>query len=100
MGGNHVMTREEKIAVLMKDRCTKKEAERFLMEGTSIFESKEFEQHFDLYMDERFPRNQYDSEERQEWIRKFKEMMEHGTAVEDWGIVEDEHGKYYIEYVY
>ena len=44
------MTREEKIAILMKDRCTKKEAERFLMEGTSIFESKEFEQHFDLYM--------------------------------------------------
>lgn len=93
------MTKERKIEILMKDRCARKEAERLLKDGTIVYEAEEFEKNFDSYMNERFPQDEYDPEERQEGIEQFRKMVENGTEPEDWSIVEDETGKYYIEYV-
>lgn len=35
------MTREKEIEILMEDRCTRKEAERFLQNGTQIYTAQE-----------------------------------------------------------
>ena len=40
------------IEILMKDGCTKSEAEKHLERGATVFDSKDFEIHFDEYMEE------------------------------------------------
>lgn len=38
--------------VLMMDGCTRKEAERHLERGTTVFQKSDFEKNFDNYLDE------------------------------------------------
>ena len=75
------MTREKQIEILMEDRCTKSEAEKHLKNGTIIFE--DFEENFEKYMDEEVYRN----------------MIETGEPITDWGVVKLEGKTYYIQYV-
>ena len=82
------MTREMEIEILMEDRCTKSEAEKHLKNGTIIFE--DFEENFDKYMDE------WDIEEEER--EAYWNMIETGEPVTDWGIVEKDGEKYYIQY--
>ena len=42
------MSREKEIELLMKDGCTKAEAERHLASGSAVIE--DFEEHFNDYM--------------------------------------------------
>lgn len=44
------MTREREIEILMDDRCTRREAEKLLKAGTTIFE--DFEENLEAYLDE------------------------------------------------
>lgn len=82
------MTREREIEILMIDRCTRKEAERFLKNGTTIFtESTE-----DI---ETLLNDCTCEEERSEC----KKMIEDKIPATDWGIVEDDGKMYYIRYV-
>ena len=83
------MTKEKKIEILVKDGCTKREAEKALARGSVVFE--DFEEAFCDYM------NEWDiSEEEQE---RFQEMIKTKRPVEDWGIVEEKGKIYYIMYV-
>ena len=83
------MTREREIEILVMDGCTKKEAEKHLKNGSTVF--TDFEEHFDNYMKE------WDIEEEE--IPKYRKMMEKKTPIADWGIVEDGGKTYYIMYV-
>lgn len=82
------MLDERKIEILMKDNCTKAEANEYLKKGTIIFE--DFETYFEDYMEE------WNIEK--EDIPKYRKMIEEKTPVEGWGIVEDNGKTYYIWY--
>lgn len=76
------------IEVLMKDGCTRKEAENHLKRGTNVID--DFEENFDSYMTEWGV-----DEEEQE---KYRKMLDEKIAIPDWGIVEDNGNTYYIMY--
>ena len=83
------MTREKQIEILMEDRCTKSEAEKHLKNGTIIFE--DFEENFEKYMEE------WDIEEEEREV--YRNMIETGEPITDWGVVKLEGKTYYIQYV-
>lgn len=83
------MTKERKIYLLMKDGCTKSEAEKFLRIGSEVFE--DLEERFDDYMNEWG----LDDEE----IARFRNMIETKNPVEDWGVVVENGCYFYIMYV-
>ena len=83
------MTREKQIEILLEDRCTKSESEKYLKNGTTIFE--DFEENFDKYMDEW---NVAETERRE-----YAEMVKTGNPATDWGIVKKDGKTYYIMYV-
>lgn len=94
------MKREQQIEILMEDRCTKNEAERFLKNGTTIYD--DFEENFDLYMEElklSFPKGLED-EDYIELVDAYKKMIATGIPATDWGIVKTNEKTYYIQYVY
>lgn len=84
-----IMTKEKEIAILMEDHCTKAEAEKHLKNGTVVY--PDFEENFDLYM------NEWDADE--EDIEMYRKMIENGKAAPDWGVVKYEQKTYYIQYV-
>ena len=88
------MTREKQIEILMEDRCTKSEAEKHLKNGTTIFE--DFEENFDKYMEEW--KSGY-AEDYIEMVENYRNMIETGITVTDWGVVEKDGKTYYIMYV-
>lgn len=79
------------LEVLIMDRCTKSEAIKLLNKGTIVFDGDEFEQNFDLYMDEWGA----SEEERSE----YKAMIERKDPVTDWSVVQHEGKTWYIMYV-
>lgn len=82
------MTNEMMINVLMADRCTKSEAEKYLKNGSVVFD--DFEENFDSYMKE------WDcNEEEKEAYRK---MIDSKNPATDWGVVEQDGKTYYIMY--
>lgn len=83
------MTREKMVDILMRDGCTKAEAEKYLKNGTIIF--TDFEEHFDNYMEE------WCMEE--EDITRHKKMIDEKFPMINWGIVVKDNKTYYIMYV-
>ena len=82
------MEREKEIELLMKDGCTKAEAERHLANGSAVIE--DFEEHFADYMAEwSIPAEDQPA---------YKRMITDKVPVADWGIVEDGGKTYYIMY--
>lgn len=79
------------LEILMMDGCTKSEAEKYLKNGTTVFEGEDFEKNFDSYMDEWG----VDEDERAE----YKAMIDEKKPVANWGIVEHEVNTWYIMYV-
>ena len=90
------MTIEKQIEILMEDRCTKSEAEKHLKNGTTIFE--DFEENFDKYMEE-WKYLADDEEEYTKMVKSYRNMIETGEPVIDWGVVKLEGKTYYIQYV-
>lgn len=84
------MTRERKIEILMLDKCTKSEAEKYLKNGSIIYEGGDFEKFFDDYMKE--------WNIKEEDIEEYRKMVTDKIPALDWGIVEDNGKVYYIEY--
>mgnify|MGYP000579980385 FL=1 len=78
------------VEILMKDGCTKKEAEGHIEAGAIVFDENDFRTHFPDYMEEWGV-----DEEEQE---KYRKMLEEKIAIPDWGIVEDNGNTYYIMY--
>lgn len=93
--GENIMTRAKEIEILMEDRCTKLEAEKHLKNGTTVYE--DFEEHFDLYMDEW--KEGLDEEDYQKMVSDYKHMIETGEPADDWGVVKLDGKTYYIQYV-
>lgn len=85
------MTNEMEIQVLIKDNCTKKDAEKHLKNGTVIFE--DFEENFELYM------NEWKIGKNEEQYKELKRMIETGKPAKDWGSVEIFGKTYHIMYV-
>lgn len=77
------------IEILMADRCTRKEAEKYLLDGTTIYD--DFEENFDSYMKE------WDWADEED-IASFKKMIETKKPIRDWGVVELYEKTYYIMY--
>lgn len=86
------MTREEEIRILMKDRCTRKEAITFLKHGTIIYDGDDFEKNFDKYINEEW-------EIEEDYIPEYRQMVTDKIPVNDWSIVECDGKTYYIAYV-
>lgn len=83
------MKREREIEILMDDRCTRREAEKLLKAGTTIFE--DFEENLEAYLDE------WNIEEEDK--EPYRKMVTNKIPVADWGIVEQDGKTYYIMYV-
>ena len=77
------------IEILMKDGCTKKEAEKLLKKGTVVF--SDFEENFNKYMNEWG----CDNEEKE----KYENMIATKNPATDWGVVVVDNKSYYIMYV-
>lgn len=82
------MERTKEIEILMKDGCTKSEAEKHIKKGATIFE--DFEEKFDLYM------NEWDCD--QEEKENYKKMIDSKIPAMDLGVVELDGNTYYIMY--
>lgn len=77
------------VDVLMIDGCTRKEAERHLERGTTVF--KDFVENFDKYM------NEWNVEEDEKEM--YRKMILERKPCPDWGVVEDIDGNvYFIQY--
>ena len=83
------MTREREIEILMEDKCTRKEAEKHLKNGTIIFE--DFEENLESYLDE------WDIEEEDR--EAYRKMVTDKIPTTDWGVVEQDGKTYFIMYV-
>ena len=90
------MTMEKQIEILMEDRCTRAEAEKHLKNGTTIFD--DFEENFDKYMEE-WKYLAEDEEEYNNMVKSYRNMIETGEPVTDWGVVKKDGKTYYIMYV-
>ena len=87
------MTREKEIEILIKDRCTRAEAEKLLKNGSTVYE--DLEENLEKYLDER----KYLDDEDNNFTDSVKKMVETKQPMVDWGIVNDNGKTYYIEYV-
>ena len=83
------MTREKEVEILMKDSCTRSDAEKHLNNGTTIFE--DFEENLDSYMKEW----NCDEEEKE----AYRKMIDSKNPVPDWGVVELDGKTFYIMYI-
>ena len=86
----------EDIDIIMLDGCTKSEAKNHLKNGTTVY--NDFEENFDLYMDE-WRSSCVDEEEYTQMVDGYKKMIETGEPVTDWGVVKENGKAYYIQYV-
>jgi hypothetical protein len=87
------MTREREIEILIKDRCTRAEAEKLLKNGSTVYE--DLEENLEKYLDEW----KYLDEEDNNFTDSVEKMVETKQPMVDWGIVNDNGKTYYIEYV-
>lgn len=92
------MTKERQIQILMADRCTKAEAERFLNDGTQIYTADELREILEKWPEELIPENT-DPEEVAETKAAYLEMLDHNIEMQDHSIVEVDGQKYIIAYV-
>lgn len=86
------MTKELELEILMEDRCTKKEAERLLNNGTTVWAESEILKNLKMFFAEMCVE---DEEEKEPYM----EMLKGGKPVTDWSVVEYDGRKYYIMYV-
>ena len=89
------MDRETQIKILMKDRCTKSEAEKYLENRVTIYE--DLEKNLEQYLEEWAHLN--DESDDVKYTDQVREMVKTKVPMTDWGVVEYNGKKYYIEYV-
>lgn len=79
------------LEVIMADGHTKKEAEKYLHNGSLVLPENDFKKHFITYMKE------WNVDEQQE-IDKYRKMIDTKEAMMDWGIVNVNNVTYFIQY--
>lgn len=79
----------DKIKILKLDGCATSEAVKALEKGAVIYD--DFEQHIESYLAE------WELEESEK--QEYRQMVNSGVPVEDWGIVKEGGFTYYIQYV-
>ena len=89
------MSKEKMIEILMADRCTQREAEKFLKNGTVIYTAKDFESNYMDYASE----DHASEEDMKELADLYKKMIDSQEPITDWSIVNLGGERYYIEYV-
>lgn len=89
------MDRETQIKILMKDRCTKSEAEKYLENRVTIYE--DLEKNLEQYLEEWAHLN--DETDDVKYTDQVRKMVETKIPMIDWGVVEYEGHTYYIEYI-
>ena len=89
------MRKEKMIEILMADRCTKGEAEKFLKNGTLIYIAKDFESNYMEYASE----DHASEEDIKDLTDRYKNMIDNQEPITDWSIVNLGGKRYYIEYV-
>lgn len=82
---------EKDIEILMKDGCTREEAEKHLSLGTVVFDERDFRDNFSNYMEE------WGVEDGDQ--QPYREMLGKKKPLPDWGVVEYKDAVYFIEYV-
>lgn len=82
------MTKSEEIRILMADGCTEHDAEKHLNDGATIFE--DLEENLDDYLTE------WDADD--ELADSIRTMVDTQEPMEDWGIVNLDGKRYYVEY--
>ena len=80
--------RELNVEILVKDGCTRSEAENHLKNGTVIFD--DFEENFNTYMEE------WNCSPEQ--AAAYKDMVNTKNPVPDWGVVKVDSCTFYIMY--
>ena len=75
----------------MADGCTKKGAENYLKNNTTIYE--DLEERLDIYL------NEWSSLCDDDFLEGVRKMVETKKPFTDWGVVEMDGKTYYIEYV-
>lgn len=80
----------------MEDRCTRAEAEKFLKNGTTVFE--DFEENFEKYMEQWKSGYAEGSEDYTEMVESYRNMIETGIPATDCGVVKKDGKTYYIMY--
>lgn len=83
------MTRKREIELLMKDNCTKSEAEKHLKDGSIVF--TDLAENLESYLDEW----EIEDEDRE----GYRKMITEHIPVAGWGVVTDNEKTYYIMYV-
>ena len=81
-----MMTTEDKINIIMKDGCTRNEAEKHLANYAIVFEASDM------------PEFIHDFEDA-DYIDEISEMYRTGKPAPDWGVVNTDGKTYYIMYV-
>ena len=84
------MTAKE-IEILVKDGCTRKEAEKHLSLGSVEFDEEDLRDNFSNYMEE------WGIEDDAQ--QPYREMLKEKRPLPDWGVVEYGGMWYFIEYV-
>lgn len=85
------MTRERQVEILMKDGCSKLEAEKYLnRNGVAIFAADDFEENFEQYME--------DWGVEEDDLLAYRDMIDKKIPVTDWSVVSDNDSTYYIMY--
>lgn len=83
------MDKEKQVKIMMCDRCTKAEAEKFLESGSVVFE--DLQVNFEKYMNEW----KLDPEE----IENYKNMIDTKKPIPGWGVVTVYNETYFIMYI-
>ena len=81
---------EKNVEILMEDRCTRKEAERFLKNNTVVYDLKDFTEHFDQFME--------DWQEDEEGIEAYRKMLEAKEPIGGYSFVKYDGKEYLISY--
>lgn len=85
------MTREQKIEILMEDKCTKKEAINYVdTNNATIFTASELLEEVKYW--------KLDEEDPETYEAMYLNMIEKKEPLNDWGVVDYDNETYYIAY--
>lgn len=81
---------EKNVEILMEDRCTRKEAENHLNNGTVVYTLEDFTEHFDQFME--------DFQQDADGIEAYKKMLETKIPMVGYSFVKYDGKEWLISY--
>lgn len=83
---------EKRVGIIMEDNRSENDAIEALRNQTSIYEAEEFEEDFDIYM------NDFDCDEEQK--EEYWQMIKTKKPLSGWGFVKKDGKEYFIHYAW